>query len=169
MLKISIIKQLHRLGNQSCSIQLRTQHSYVLRIVIYTTLYVNQKQVDIPSTVYVMSKYQVLQYYTIQLIISVYSIIIHSSIQTYIPYKNLVEYVIRISHITKDDIHQVATHTHYCFNFKQLHSLVSAINVLSNIRLPVTQSHLSIAQTSSTFKCLDTYMYTYIIIQHPSL
>ena len=33
--------------------------------------------------------------------------------------------------------------------------------VLNNILLLITQSHLSIAQASSSFKCFDTHTFTY--------
>ena len=47
-------------------------------------------------------------------------------------------------------------------NLKQLYSLVfSGITVLNNILLLINHSHLSITQTSSSFKRLDMHTFMY--------
>ena len=38
---------------------------------------------------------------------------------------------------------------------------VNGVTVLNNILLLITQSHLSITQASSSFKCLDTRLFMY--------
>ena len=49
-----------------------------------------------------------------------------------------------------------------CFKLKTaLFFIFSGITVLNNIVLTISQSHLSIAQASSSFKCLDMHTFTY--------
>ena len=56
------------------------------------------------------------------------------------------------------------SHIYYCFKLKTalfFRLSVVRITVLNNIVLIISQSCLSIAQARSTFKHLDTHMFTY--------
>ena len=56
---------------------------------------------------------------------------------------------------------EVMYHFNEQVDFKISSKLIQASKGLNNILLIISQSHLSIAQASSSFKCLDKHTFTY--------